>query len=354
MRFCKENMENSVNIYKSNKYLTEIKKVSLESIFNGFNNKNILLTGGTGLILSYLVDVLLTSDFNGKLFLVTRGLSRAKERFFKFCNDKRLVFIEGELDSFKVPNERIDYIIGGASKTDPYSYANFPTSIILDNIYGTKYLLDIAKIKKSKFLFLSSVEIYGITDNLILNEDDLCTYNVRAQRSCYNLAKATCENLCLAYAGEYGVKFNAIRLSRIFGPTVKLTDTKAMTQFINKALNKEDIVLKSKGEQIFNYQYVADTIRGIAYVLLKGKDNEVYNCTNNEEHSLKELAEYIASLANKKVVFDFNDDFQGKGYSVAKNAIMNISKLEGLGFQNKFKVLDSLKGTLQILNEIYK
>ena len=65
MRFCKENMENSVNIYKSNKYLTEIKKVSLESIFNGFNNKNVLLTGGTGLILSYFIDVLLTSNFNG-------------------------------------------------------------------------------------------------------------------------------------------------------------------------------------------------------------------------------------------------------------------------------------------------
>lgn len=347
-------MNGNFNIYNSKTYQSELAFVSKDAIFSEFKDKNILLTGGTGLILSYFIDVLLTSNFNGKLFLVTRSLSRAKGRFSNFCNDKRLIFIEGELDSFNVPNEKIDYIIGGASKTDPYSYANFPTSIILDNINGTKYLLDIAKTKKSKFLFLSSVEIYGITDNLILNEDDLCTYNVRAQRSCYNLAKATCENLCLAYAGEYGVKFNAIRLSRIFGPTVKLTDTKAMTQFINKALNKEDIVLKSKGEQIFNYQYVADTIRGIAYVLLKGKDNEVYNCTNNEEHSLKDLAEYIASLANKKVVFDLNDDFHGKGYSVAKNAIMNISKLESLGFENKFKVLDSLKETLQILNEIYK
>ncbi len=46
----------------------------------------------------------------------------------------------------------------------------------------------------------------------------------------------------------------------MFGPTMLMSDSKASSQFINKALRGENIVLKNKGEQFFSYTYMVDAI----------------------------------------------------------------------------------------------
>lgn len=60
-----------------------------------------------------------------------------------------------------------------------------------------------------------------------------------------------------------------------------MSDSKASSQFLTKALNGEDIVLKSKGEQLFSYTYVAETARAMLYVLLHGEQGLAYNISND-------------------------------------------------------------------------
>ena len=66
----------------------------------------------------------------------------------------------------------------------------------------------------------------------------------------------------------------------------------------------EDIVLKSAGTQYFSYQYMADSVSGLLYILLCGESGEAYNIA--EEHSdimLKDLAAIIAGFNGKKVIY---------------------------------------------------
>ena len=44
------------------------------------------------------------------------------------------------------------------------------------------------------------------------------------------------------------------------GPTMLMSDTKAISQFIKKGIAGEDIVLKSAGTQFYSYTYVADAV----------------------------------------------------------------------------------------------
>lgn len=338
-------------LHLSKIYLNEIKNLQNWTIFEYFNNKNILLTGGTGLILSYLVDALLVNrNFNGNINLVVRDIKKAKERFLNFQNDNRLKFIECNINNLTSINDKFDLVISGASKTDPYNYANFPVEVMIDNIEGCKSALKVSKRDQAIFLLLSSCEIYGKNDNGTLNEDDLSIISPLETRSAYNLSKMASENLALSYKKEYGTNVKIIRFSRIFGPTIKFTDTKALSQFLFRVLNNEDVILKSKGEQIFSYQYVGDSVRAIAYLL--SSDETIVNSTNEEIFALKDLALYIASLSNKKLIFDLKDDFNGAGYSKAKNSILDISRLKNLGFKNIFNIKDSLKTTYNILKEI--
>lgn len=345
-----------IDLYDSKTYVNEILKETNKHIYNDFKNSSFLITGGTGLILSYFVDVLLANpNFSGKLTLVVRNLETAKNRFRKYLGDERLTFINVALSKIHEVefNDDIDYVISGASITSPTGYASYPADVILDNIVGLKNLLEVAKIKKSTVILLSSSEVYGINESPTLEEESSSIFKVYEQRSCYNLAKAICENLCIAYLGQFNVHYQIIRPSRIFGPTMKIDDSKALSQFIKNVLNDEDIVIRSKGEQEFNYQYVADTVRAISYIIANGKLDNIYNCTSNESTTLFNLATLIARISNKDVKFDLNDNLNGKGYSKTSRSIMSVDKLHSLGYKDNYTIEEGIKNTLKILKEIY-
>ena len=114
----------------------------------------------------------------------------------------------------------------------------------------------------------------------IFTEDYTGELNLRNARACYPESKRLSEALCQSYITEEGVKVKLVRLSRVFGPTMLMSDSKASSQFIVKALQGEDIVLKSKGEQLFSYTYVADAVSAMLHVLIHGEEGVPYNIAN--------------------------------------------------------------------------
>lgn len=63
----------------------------------------------------------------------------------------------------------------------------------------------------------------------------------------------------------------------------------------------EDIVLKSEGNQLYSYTYVADAVSGILTILMKGKDGEAYNIADPESDiTLKDLANMVAAYVGKR------------------------------------------------------
>ncbi len=140
-----------------------------------------------------------------------------------------------------------------------------------------------------------------------------------------------------------------VRLSRIIGPDRK-EDTKAISQFIDKALAKEDIILKSKGNQLYSYCYVTDAVSGILKVLTDGENANAYNIAANPDRmTLGDYARCIANFAGKKVVFDIEDN---DSVSKATYALLDNTKLINLGWKPKYKIENGLKRTYEIKKEI--
>lgn len=335
-------------------YIEDLNNIIDSAGLERIKGKSFLISGATGLIGTCLIDALMLNNKKGAanhIYAIGRNKQKAKSRLGEYFSDEFFHFIEQDVRNPLPSSLNVDYIIPLASNTHPMAYSQYPIETIEINVKGVEYALQLAERCRAIVLFPSTVEVYGnARGEDVFTEDYTGELNLKNSRSCYPESKRLSEALCQSYIAERNVDVKIVRLSRIIGPTMLSSDTKASSQFLLKALNHEDIVLKSKGEQYFSYTYVADAVSAILFVLFHGKNGEAYNIANDECNvRLKDLANLCAVWSNKNVLFDLPSETERRGYSVAFTAILKSDKLKSLGFEGKIGIKEAIKRTLSIL-----
>ena len=313
--------------------------------WESLNNKVIMISGGTGFIGSFIIDVIRYRNKRYSSNIKVISLSRRGG-----ISDTTVENIQVDITCPIEYSGNIDYILHLASNTHPKQYAEDPVGTITTNVLGCNHLLMLAKEKKiTRFLLASSVEIYGQGTEIPMDEEYCGYINCNNARSGYNESKRTCEALCQSYMQQYGVESVIVRLARIFGADKK-KDTKAMSQFMEKAVAGEDIILKSKGNQRYSYCYVADAVSGIFKALLDGTAGQAYNISDDDEGiTLGGYAEFIASLAGKSVVYQIENN---TSVSKATYALLNNNKIKEIGWKPNFSVCNGLKRSYDIYKQL--
>ncbi|MCR4837134.1 MAG: NAD-dependent epimerase/dehydratase family protein [Bacteroidaceae bacterium] len=317
--------------------------------------KRFLITGATGLIGVQLIDALMRLG-DVDVIAVGRSRDKAAERLGEYFDNPHFTFLEHDITkpfnyALCIMNYALDYIIPLASHTHPLAYSQYPVETIMINVKGAEHALDLAQQTGATVLYPSTVEVYGNAQgDDVFTEDYTGMLNLKNARSCYPESKRVSEALCQSYMAEKGVKVKIVRLSRVFGPTMLPSDTKASSQFIQKAIAGEDIVLKSKGEQYFSYTYVADAVAAMLHVLLHGEMGVPYNISNEAcDVHLREFAAICAECAGKEVVFDLPSETEAKGFSIATKAILDDARLKGIGFVPRYTIRDAIQRTIEIV-----
>lgn len=352
-----------MKLYNNEDYMEDVRYVAgLNLSWERLQDKSIMLSGATGLIGSFLIDVILEKNIhdglNCTVYALGRNEEKAKNRFYKYADNHQWFFIPYDVKTPLVQDdiEIVDYILHLASNTHPILYATDPIGTITTNIIGVQNLLDFAVNHHTKrFVFVSSNEVYGENrGDVELFDEDYCGYiNCNTLRAGYPESKRCGEALCQAYKAQKGIDIVIARLTHSYGPTMMLNDTKAISQFIKKGIAGEDIVLKSTGTQYYSYTYVSDAVSGLITVTLNGENGEAYNIA--EEHSdimLKDLASIIADINGKNVVFEMPDAVESAGYSKATKARLNGNKLQRLGWKPKYNIQSGMERTIRILRTL--
>ncbi|MBE5876037.1 MAG: NAD-dependent epimerase/dehydratase family protein [Lachnospiraceae bacterium] len=349
-----------MNITTNNTYQSDIQNASAQSIdWQQLSGKTILISGATGMIASVLIDIIMYRNEheqqNTRIIAVSRSEDKAKARFKQYWDSPYFRWLSHDITQQLPELGEVDYIFHAASNTHPRAYATDPIGTITANVQGTYSLLDYAvKHKCKRFLFFSSVEIYGENRGDVdkFDEKYLGYIDCNTTRAGYPEGKRLGESLCNAFASQCKQDFVIGRFSRVYGPTMMEDDSKAIAQFIRKAAAGEDIVLKSEGNQLYSYTYVVDAAAAALYLLLCGQSGEAYNIADvRSDITLKDLAQLLAYEAGTRVIFELPDAVEKAGYSTATKAILDASKMEGLGWMAQTHIEEGLAKTVQILKE---
>ena len=322
------------------------------------SGSNILVSGGSGLLGSYLVKSLLTAsdllDLRLHVICVTRSLTSVKSRLADFLGHQRLsVEIHDIAHSLPANLPAADIIIHAASQASPKYYSTDPVGTLLANTAGSIHFLNhCVAHKSSRFLFFSSGEVYGIPVNPQdpITEQDYGYLDPIHVRSCYAESKRIGETMCAAWSHQFGLHTSVVRPFHTYGPGMALDDGRVFADFVADVVYGRDIVLKSDGLAKRPFCYIADATLGFLTVLLKGSSGEAYNVANpSTEISMRDLAYTIASLyPDRGIGVSIEPSSPGNSYlrSPVLQSCPSIAKISELGWQPQIGIEEGFRRTI--------
>jgi UDP-glucuronate decarboxylase len=323
-----------------------------------FDKKNILVIGGAGFIGSNLCEELLKES---KVICVDNFSSSNSKNIEHLLPNSNFVFINhdlsepldlenlSELTKFKIPFQGIQEVYNLACPMSVKNFSDNREKTLLANSYVVKNALDIAVKYKSKFLQLSSSVVYGLKENHSSNEKVKENYfgqvDVLSERSCYDEGKRFAESFVNTYRQIYNLDAKIIRVFRTYGPRMALKDDQMLPDFVNNALNNEDIIIFGDENFSSSLCYVDDVIDA-AIKVIRSEFSGPFNVGSEEEVKLFDVAKAIVELtgSSSKIIFE-----PGKLFMTQLNIPDTYYIRNELGWMPVVTLENGLKKTIQDL-----
>ena len=256
---------------------------------------NIVITGGSGFVGSYLCEKLINDGH--KIIVIDNLLTGSTENINDLLDNENFSFIEHDVQDHIEIEDKVDYVLHFASAASPKAYTEHPVNTLKAGSVGTINTLGLAKKHSAEYLLASTSEVYG--DPLISpqNEEYWGNVNPNGERSMYDEAKRFAEAAVATYSRSYGLKTKIVRIFNTYGPRMQLNDGRVVTNFIVQALRNENITIYGDGTQTRSFSYVEDTVAGIIS-LMNSTEYDVFNIGNPNEMTVGQLAEKIIKLTD--------------------------------------------------------
>jgi GDP-L-fucose synthase len=307
--------------------------------------KNIFLTGHRGMVGSAVYKHLLNESSSNVI---------VANRYEVDLLDSASV------DSF-FSNNPIDIIIHTAAKVGGISAViNNPYEFLYENLQIQNNVLSIAANHNiSKLLFIGSSCIFPRDCPQPMREEYLLSGPLEKTLEPFALAKICGIKMCQAINQKYGFDYRSLMPSNLYGPNdnFSLETSHVIPAFIRKfnsakINNKKSIELWGTGNPIREFLHVNDFAEAITFVnqIPKEKYNQVIqneypflNTGTGHEIKISDLAKKIAKIVGYEGDINFNSDFPDG----APRKVLNINKIEKLGWKSKIGLTDGLNSTFK-------
>lgn len=307
----------------------------------------IMVTGGAGFIGSWICERLLE---NGHDVMCLDNMSSGREKNVKhLLSNPKFRMVVGDVAKPLKVNKKVDGIFHLASRASPADFRRYSVEILLSNSVGTLNVLEFSRKCGARVLLASSSEVYG--DPTVHPQPESYWGNVNPVgfRSCYDEGKRFSEALAMAWHRRYGADVRIARIFNTYGPRMRVTDGRVISNFVVQALRGKNLTVYGRGSQTRSFCYVTDMVEGLMKLMFKeGLAGQVVNLGNPREISILEVAKLIKKLANSnsKIVFK---PLPQDDPAVRRPEISKARKL--LGWEPRVSLEEGLKNTIEFFRE---
>jgi len=252
--------------------------------------KKVLITGGCGFIGSHFVERLIG---NGHTVINVDALtyagdeenlrSVAGQARYCFCHEK----IQDQAAMGRILDQhRPDVVFNLAAESHVDRSIDDAAPFLETNIIGVHHLLEsclqywrgLEPAAQSRFLFvqMSTDEVYGSIDQGVFTEDSNFAPN-----SPYSASKAAGDHFTRSYRVTFGLPTAVVHASNTYGP--RQHPEKLIPHMLTSALAGQSLPVYGQGEQVRDWMYVGDLVRGLEAVALHGNAGAIYNFAGGDE-----------------------------------------------------------------------
>lgn len=321
--------------------------------------RNILITGGSGFIGSYLIDLFVKKYphyFIINLDKLTYAGSTKNNSLVE--NDPNYLFVQGDICDHELVNHlfelyKIDGVINLAAESHVDRSIENPMEFIQTNIIGTATILNVAEKHwkelsnpNYRFHHVSTDEVYGqLGETGAFTEET--PYN---PRSPYSASKASSDHLVSAYFSTYKLPTIISNCSNNFGP--RQYAEKLIPVVVQSIINNKEIPVYGSGTNVRDWLYVQDHVEAIDVIFHDGILGEKYNIGGGTEMSNLEIVYQICDCADEilhrnipsKSLIKFVTDRKGHDFRYA----IDSTKMETmLNWKAKSDFKSNLINTIQ-------
>jgi dTDP-glucose 4,6-dehydratase len=303
--------------------------------------RRVLVTGGAGFIGSHLCDRLLAEGC--RVLAFDNLLTGRMENVEHLLGNPNFDFEHYDVTNYLHVHDELDAILHFASPASPADFERLPIQILKVGSLGTHKALGLAKAKGARFLLASTSETYGDPEVNPQPETYWGNVNPVGIRGVYDEAKRFAEAMTMAYHRHHGVGVRIVRIFNTFGPRMRISDGRAIPNFIKQSLRDEDVTVYGDGSQTRSIQYVDDLVDGI-WRLLNSDYVGPVNIGSQNEITMRELAETIIRLvgSQSRIV---NEPLPADDPKVRRAD--NTLARERLGWDNRVSPEDGLRRTIE-------
>ncbi len=225
-----------------------------------WQDRNVFVTGATGLVGSWLIDALLAHGAN-VVALIRDEVPHAE--LFRSGNHRRIRIVRGDLSSYELLERilaeyEVETVFHLAAQTTVGIANKAPLSTFETNIRGTWLLLEAARRNPTvcRFVAASSDTVYGAQAELPYDE----ALPLQAVFP-YDISKTCVDLITRSYAQTYQLPTLVTRCSNLFGGG-DLNWNRLIPGTIRSVIRGERPVIRSDGHFKRDYLYVKDAVRG--------------------------------------------------------------------------------------------
>ena len=299
--------------------------------------KRFLVTGGAGFIGSHLVTRLISE---GHDVTIVDNLATATSENI----NKKADFLNADISkpgfTKKLPVENIAGVFHLAGQSSGEISFEDPQRDFNINVGGTLSLLEWCKMKKIKrFIFTSTMGVYGSTTDAPISEDTPCR-----PKSFYGVGKFAAENYINIYSA-FGIESTIIRPFNVYGPAQNLKNLKQgmASIYMSFVLKDEPIVVKGGLDRFRDQTYVKDVIDAMMLCLENPRSiGKTYNVATGKRITVKELIDTMLDISGKGAAYSVKQVEGTPGDLLGAYADVTKIKKE-LGWESRYSLKDGLK-----------